>query len=276
MRSYAFLILGAALLAGCVTGGQGRVGPANIELVRIPAGAFEMGSPQQEGGREADERPHRVTISRPFYMGKHEVTREQWTAVMGSEPWAGKRLVLEGKDLPAIYVTWDDAQAFVSRLNAMEGSGRYRLPTEAEWEYAARGGSADAFPGEANKLGWYADNSGRQVIDAQAAWSDDHQTRLNALAANGARYYPVGSAAPNPFGLYDMHGNLWEWVADWYGEYPAGPVVDPRGPATGETRSVRGGSWSLPKHFARSASRDKDPPGHTAPALGFRVARDLD
>jgi len=286
------LILAAsALLAGCaVQAGEGAQSTPSLQangkifesphtgmkFVRIEGGSFTMGTPADEEFREADETQHQVLISQPFYLGTYEVTRKEWKAVMGSQPWKGMALAPEGDQMPANYVNWEDAQAFVNRLNRLEGTDAYRLPTEAEWEYAARAGSTGPFPGDPFALGWFADNSGRTRVDAMALWDDDHEVRLRRILANGALYHSVGGADPNPWGLHDMHGNVWEWVHDWHGSYPVGPVTDPTGPASGTRRSVRGGSWSLPFHYGRSGSRDQDPPEHLAPALGFRIARDVE
>jgi formylglycine-generating enzyme required for sulfatase activity len=217
-----------------------------MEFVPIPAGAFMMGSAQGNN----DERPsHQVTISRPFYLGKYEVTQAQWEAVMGSNPsrFTGQ------PDRPVEQVSWDDVQAFIRKLNEKEGGTMYRLPTEAEWEYAARAGSTTAYsfgddPGQLGEYAWYTDNSGGQT-------------------------HPVGQRQPNAWGLYDMHGNVWEWVQDWYGTYAAEPVTDPQGPSSGSNRVVRGGSWRNGARFCRSAYRFYAHPGDRIVDLGFRLLR---
>lgn len=218
-----------------------------MELVLIPAGSFQMGA---EKG-EADERPVRqVTISRPFYMGKYEVTQAQWQALMGNNP----SLFQGDPQRPVEQVSWDDAQAFLKALTTKEGGARYRLPTEAEWEYAARAGSTAAysFGDDATQLGkyaWYKDNAGDQT-------------------------HPVGKMQPNAWGLYDMHGNVWEWVQDWYGPYSAGAVKDPQGPDVGTHRMRRGCAWNNAASICRTANR-YSVVGFRDDFLGFRVVREV-
>jgi formylglycine-generating enzyme required for sulfatase activity len=216
-----------------------------MEFVLLPAGTFTMGS---EDG-ESDERPpHQVTISRPFYLGKYEVTQGQWRAVMGNNP----SLFQGDARLPVEQVWWSDVNDFIGKLNAKEGGNRYRLPTEAEWEYAARAGSTSAysFGNEVSRLGeyaWYRDNS-------------------------GGKTHPVGQLKPNAWGLYDMHGNVMEWVQDWYGRYPAEPVTNPQGPASGSHRMRRGGAWNSVAAVCRSTNR-YSVPGFRDDFLGFRLVR---
>ena len=178
-----------------------------MEFVLIEPGTFEMGSPETEAGRFDDETLHPVTLSQPFYLGKTEVTQGQWEAVMGDNPSYFSDC---GRTCPVEQVSWEDAQEFIAALNRREGVETYRLPTEAEWEYAARAGTQTAyhFGDDAARLGayaWYLDNSGRAD---PPGWAE----------------------AAEWLGLFDMHGNVWEWVADWYGDYPRGAVTDPRGP----------------------------------------------
>ena len=166
---------------------------SGMEFVWVPPGEFRMGSKSSEA--DDDERPRmRVRISRGFFLGKYEVTQGQWEAVMGSNP---SRFDGCGPDCPVENVSWDDVQEFIRRLNAREGGNRYRLPTEAEWEYAARAGTNGDHYGNLAAIAWHEDNSGN-------------------------RTHPVGRKAPNEWGLYDMLGNVWEWVEDWYGGYPGG------------------------------------------------------
>ncbi|MGB2614611.1 MAG: SUMF1/EgtB/PvdO family nonheme iron enzyme [Phycisphaerae bacterium] len=232
-----------------------------IELVFIPAGEFLMGSPASEARRDNDETQHRVTLTKGFYLGATEVTQAQWQAVMGSNP---SRFKGDGR-LPAEKVSWNDCQAFCRKAG-----GGLRLPTESEWEYACRAGTQTRFSfGDADSaLGdyaWYGSNSGK-----------------------GAPH-PVGQKRPNAWGLYDMHGNVWEWCADWYvKDYPGGAVTDPTGPAAVpgppelSRRVMRGGScsdWRLPKDtlpgVCRSANRSDHGPRFRFIYLGFRVAVDL-
>jgi formylglycine-generating enzyme required for sulfatase activity len=211
-------------------------------FVRIEAGEFMMGSEQGD----ADEKPvHRVRISRPFEMGKYEITQAQWQAVMRSNPSNFK-----GGNLPVEQVSWGDAQQFIQKLNEMNDGYVYRLPTEAEWEYASRAGSKGEYAGELDAMAWYDKNS-------------------------GSRTQPVGQKQPNAWGLYDMHGNVWEWCEDWYSEsyYAQSPGTDPQGPASGSYRVSRGGSWLHGAANLRSAYRGRGTPDGRGNFLGFRLAR---
>ena len=235
-----------------------------MDFVLISAGTFLMGS--ADGAAPDDEKPqHRVTIGKPFYLGKYEVTQTQWRAVMGSSPYLETRSNdfyhlpgmagrLNGPNNPAT-VSWNDAQEFIKRLNVKEGHGRYRLSTEAEWEYAARAGTGTAysFGDDAADLGrfaWYGEDF-----------------------ASGSTH-PVGQKAANPWGLYDMHGNVWEWVQDWYGErhYANSPALDPGGPQTGSKRVVRGGSWHQSATSWRSAFRRQYDADYRGISIGIRLA----
>jgi formylglycine-generating enzyme required for sulfatase activity len=232
-----------------------------VEFVLIPAGTFMMGTPIEQldaiAGGDQDYRnriehetpQHQVEISQPFYLGKYPVTQRQWEMVMGATPSRFK-----GDNLPVERVSWNDVQAFIKKLNEREGVDHYRLPSEAEWEYACRAGSTGlySFGDDAARLGeyaWYKENS-------------DEKT------------HPVGEKKPNTWGLYDMHGNVWEWVQDRYDEnyYQNSLNVDPQGPNAGAFRVYRGGSWSAPALFARSAVRFASLPGVRIGYLGFRCA----
>jgi formylglycine-generating enzyme required for sulfatase activity len=238
---------------------SGETGPAAEEVITnsvgmtvrlIPAGTFQMGSPKGEKGRFDNERQHQVFLSRPFYLQTTPVTQGQWRQVMGSTPASFQ----EGwEDCPVEKVSWDEAQEFVAKLNQMEEIDAYRLPTEAEWEYACRAGTTTRFGcgDEEAKLpdyAWFAENS-------------------------GGKTHPVGQKEPNAWGLYDMHGNVWEWCQDWYEEYPPGPVTDPPGSDTGEYRVLRGGSWGNFSGYLRSAVRYLIDPDNRSNYVGFRVAR---
>ncbi|MDR2124264.1 MAG: formylglycine-generating enzyme family protein [Desulfovibrio sp.] len=223
-----------------------------MEFVLIPAGSFMMGSEARD-----NEKPRRrVSIGKAFYLGKYAVTQAQWTALMEENPsW------FRGADLPVEQVFWDQAQEFINRLNRREGHTRYRLPTEAEWEYAARAGRDDADPVAAD-----ADALGR------VAWYDRN---------SGNSTHPVGQKEPNAWGLYDMLGNVNEWVQDRFAAdyYAHGPAQDPPGPESGALRVRRGGSWSDEAANCRVAARAFDapteslcgPPGCRLGDLGFRV-----
>ena len=205
-----------------------------------------MGSPAEAEDHEEDETLHQVTISQPFYLGKYEVTQAQWRAVMGDNPSFFRNC---GDTCPVEGMSWEEVETFIAELNARTGETTYRLPTEAEWEYAARAGTQTTYHfGDAeSELCRYANHA-----DSSTGLRWRNTTCSDGVADEPA---PVGSYQPNQWGLYDMHGNVWEWVADWYGEYPAGPVTDPQGPATGSSRVGRGGGW-------RS----------TAPRVGWSIA----
>jgi formylglycine-generating enzyme required for sulfatase activity len=223
-----------------------------MQFVLIPAGTFLMGSGSEEEGDEDEQPRHQVTISQPFYLQITPVTQGQWQRVMGENPSYFQEC---GEDCPVENVSWNDAQEFIKKLNRLEKTDRYRLPTEAEWEYACRAGNTQSYcfgDGEAElgQYAWYADNSQKST-------------------------HPVGRLKPNAWGLYDMHGNVYEWCQDWYGEYPSGPVSDPKGPSAGEYRVLRGGSWDGEAGDVRSAYRLRLTPGYRYGHEGFRVARDF-
>jgi len=226
-----------------VTGGG--IGPYNIEFVTVAAGEFQMGS---TNGYSFEQPVHRVIISKSFQLGKYEITQGQWKAVMGSNP-----SYFKGDDnLPVEQVSWDDAQAFMAKLNALNDGYRYRLPTEAEWEYACRAGTTGDYGGTGNldEMGWYNNNS-------------------------GSKTHVVGTKKANTWGLYDMHGNVWEWVQDWYSSdyYSSSPLTDPPGPTSGSGRVGRGGGWGVGAGGCRSAVRNAGWPGGTYDFLGFRLLR---
>lgn len=223
-----------------------------LRVVRIPAGRFQMGSPTSEVGRATDEAPVReVSISRPFWLGAWEVTQEQWQSVMGSNP-STFQPATNASQLPAERVSWIDAQDFLNRLNAL-GLGRFRLPTEAEWEYAARAGSSERFS--------FGDDPEYRTL-ANHAWFYSR--------AEG-RSHPVGTKRPNAWNLYDMYGNVWEWCSDWFAPYPPGPAADPQGPPTGREKVIRGGSWFNEPEALRSANRHRHTPESRQTNLGLRL-----
>jgi formylglycine-generating enzyme required for sulfatase activity len=209
-----------------------------IELVYIAPGAFVMGSPVSEAGREDDEVQHQVTISNGFYLGRCEVTQEQWVRIMGANPSEFKGV---GDDAPVEQVRWVECQAFCQKA----GNGM-RLPTEAEWEYACRAGTTGAYAGtgELDTMGW----------------ARDKRTT-----------HSVGQKEPNAWGLYDMHGNVWEWCADLYGPYPAGAVTDPEGAAASIYRVYRGGRHFGCDQMCRSARRNQRGPDSLNWRVGLRV-----
>jgi len=236
-----------------------------MTFVRIPAGTFTMGSPPGEPYRDHRETPHRVTISKSFYLQTTEVTLGQWRALMGRGWWLFDQR--PGPDtLPVSRVCWHDVEAFIKRLNDL-GEGRYRLPTEAEWEYAARAGSQSAYF-------WGDRVDCRKAMFANNSMDmDDCQKTIDAMGLPLDGPAPVRSYPPNAWGVYDMHGNVWEWVADWFGPYAAGDQVDPAGPATGTMRIKRGGSWFKHGYSMRSANRAQIHPATRLKTTGFRLVR---
>ncbi|MBU1276076.1 MAG: formylglycine-generating enzyme family protein [Proteobacteria bacterium] len=237
-----------------------------MNFVLIPPGAFNMGSPESEPGHQRREVPHQVNITRPFYMQTTEVTLKQWQAVMGHRWMTTKRP--GGPDCPVTQVSWFQAEQFIYKLNH-HGKATYRLPTEAEWEYAARAGGSGSYPwgeGIDCNRAMYANNSLKNH-DCQKYY------RSRGLPADGPA--PVKSFPPNAWGLYDMAGNVWEWVSDWLAPYPAGPVNDPKGPVNGEWRVRRGGSWFGVPHYLRSANRNFAHPASKYSTLGFRLVKEI-
>ena len=236
-----------------------RQNDVGMRMVYIPPGTFMMGSPKDELGRDEDERHHQVTLSKGFYLQSTEVTQRQWIDVMGANPSHFENC---GMDCPVESITWHEAQAFVDKVNAMHNTRRYRLPTEAEWEYACRAGSPGAFyRGE--------------MIEGECGYNEmlDAIGWYHRNAENGT--HPVGMKDPNAWGLYDMHGNVWEWCGDREGEYAFTPSTDPSGPSTGLARVRRGGSWSHYPMFCRAANRSWHNPNDGAPNLGLRLAMDV-
>lgn len=222
------------------------VGLGPDQFVLIQPGTFQMGSTNGD----ADERPvHAVTLTQAFYLQKTEVTQEQWRSVMGSNP---SHFDGCGDDCPVESVSWNDTQDFIARLNMANPGANYRLPTEAEWEYAARAETSGDYgaTGDPGGMGWYSGNS-------------------------SGRTHPVAQKRANAWGLYDMHGNVWEWVLDWYssGYYAASPATNPSGPLSGTSRVLRGGSWDFNANYARSAYRVRYNPNSRYNFFGFRLAR---
>ncbi|MFM2095378.1 MAG: hypothetical protein RIS70_2502 [Planctomycetota bacterium] len=243
-----------------------------MKLKLIPAGTFTMGS--VKGG--ASELSHEVTLTKPFYLGAYEVTQEQYERVIGVNPSQFKN-----PRKPVETVTWDDAVEFcrtLSELPEEKAAGRvYRLPTEAEWEYACRAGTTTEYSfgdseNDLSRHGWFGNNSGKSVLDAAKLLASDEQNYEKLLLKNGCQTHPVGEKQPNAWGLYDMHGNVWEWCSDRFGDYLKTEVIDPVGPETGSNRVRRGGSWRMVAATCRSAFRGKSFPLTRDAILGFRVA----
>lgn len=211
-------------------------GGVTLEMVWCSPGTFTMGS--DKGDRDATL--HQVTLTKGFWMGKTEVTQAQWKSVMGNNPSNNK-----GDDRPVVNVSWDDCQEFCKNTGL-------QLPTEAQWEYACRAGSTGEYAGTGNldDMGWYCGNSGSET-------------------------HPVGTKQPNAWGLYDLHGNVWEWCADWYGDYPSGAVTDPQGSSSGSSRVLRGGSWDNSAGGCTSSFRSSRSPSYANCFYGFRLVRTL-
>jgi len=240
-------------------------GGATMDLVWVQPGTFLMGSPDSEDERETTEGPqHHVTISQGFYLGKCEVTQAQWQSVMGTTPWSGQGRVQEHPNHPAVYISWHDVQAFIGALNEAAGEEAYRMPTEAEAEYASRAGTTTPWS-------FGADGS----LVGQYAWHAGNTTEVGEDYA-----HMVGTKLPNPWGLYDMHGNVNEWCQDfgWSGDsgpgwYTGEPRIDPTGPATGSRRIVRNGDFAHSARYLRSAYRHHYAPSVKYFHFGARVVR---
>ena len=253
----------AALLVAIAVARLSAPGPADfyietttgMVLVAIRPGSFMMGSPETEVGRNDDEYAHRVTIPHLFYMGRHEVTQTEWKHVMGSNPsfFAGC------ERCPVEQVNFDEVNHFLAKINAGTSSMRFRLPTEAEWEYACRAGTTTPF------------NTGTELSTDQANFDGRYPAADNEDGAAHEKTLPAGGYPPNAWGLYDMHGNVWEWTNDWYGPYEPRRDNDPRGADSGVKRVIRGGSWHFDANSARCALRYTHAPQDRGYSLGFRM-----
>ncbi len=236
-----------------------------LEMVRIPAGTFTMGAPVEERARhEWEWLPHSVTISQDFYLGKYEVTQAQWQTVMRFNPAKEHGT---GPNFPVYYVSWNDCQKFIRRLIEL-GLGTFRLPTEAEWEYACRAGTTTRFShGDVLDCGDVCERC--EIHDQYMWWCGNNRPQ-------GVK--EVGLKQPNAWGLYDMHGNIYEWCLDWWeNPFERGPVVDPQGPKTGTHRILRGGGWSFDALGCRSAFRYGYAPDNprSYSGFGFRLVKEV-
>ncbi|MEM9364585.1 MAG: SUMF1/EgtB/PvdO family nonheme iron enzyme [Planctomycetota bacterium] len=234
----------------------GFLNTAGIKMILIPAGTFSMGSPSTNAITATDTNPrHPISISRSFYMAETEVTQTQWRSVMGTKPWEGSDRVLEGPEYPATHVSWEDAVLYCQRLSLKE-QRTYRLPTEAEWEYACRGGTDTVYC----------------FGDEPSALADHGWFHQNAYAAGENHAHRVAQKRPNAFGLFDMHGNVWEWCSDWYSRdfYTKSRSIDPSGPSSGAYRVLRGGCWGNYDWLCGSASRYRLAPNSKTFIHGFR------
>ena len=272
-------VVGMVLLCGIAQGAEPQTvtNTIGMVLIEIPAGKFTMGSPLSEEDHQPTESQVAVTLTKPFWLGQTEVTQGQWQAVMGTEPWKGKGGVQIDKDCPATCVSWADAVEFCDLLTELERKAgkmstkrAYRLPTEAEWEYACRAGATTK----------YSFGEDESKLNSHAWWGGFDKEALKARENKpgpgnaGHEWYAhrVGMKKPNASGLYDMHGNACEWCSDRYDEKLSGGS-DPVGPKGGENRVNRGGSWGCSPAAVRSAYRASVPPSLSNFDIGFRVAR---
>ena len=238
-----------------VAKGQPFSNTLGMSFVKIKGGSFLMGSPPGELGQSGYESPqHQVTLTRGFYMQTTEVTQEQWQKIMGTNPAQYNGCL----KCPVENITWDDAVEFIRRLNILEKTNKYRLPSEAEWEYACRAGSKTAF-------------ANGPITDSQC---DDPKLKEMAWFCV-QNPHPVAQKKPNAWGLYDMHGNVWEWCQDWYYDYTGAPQTNPLGPTEGRLKIFRGGSYYDAAWSCRSAQRYYDNPTTPSYLVGFRLVRDL-
>src|SRR5262245_7780038 len=259
MKQILCLPLAAALPIGIALHAQPMDPPKHftndigIKFAWVPPGTFIMGSPNDEKGRNEDEVQHKVRLTKGFYMGVTTVTKGQWNAVMDQAAGLPRR----DRDLPMEKVSWDDCHEFIKKLRARDGKP-YRLPTEAEWEYACRAGTTTSY---------YCGNT----LSAQQANFGKGMKGQSKLATT-----PVGSYPAEPWGLHDMHGNVWQWCQDWFGGYPQKVAVDPQGPKEGKDRVLRGGSFTDSAPHCRSATRHKFEPNGRDHITGFRVCLFVD
>ncbi len=219
-------------------------------------GTFLMGSPKDEPERFGDELQHEVTLTKGFWMADTPVTQALWEVIMGENPSEFK-----GKDRPVERISWEDAQAFVAKMNGLKAELKLCLPTEAQWEYACRAESATPFC-------W-----GDQINSTLVNFDGNHPYNKGSPSQYRAETVAVKELPCNDWGLYQMHGNVWEWCQDWFGDYPAEPVIDPQGPESGDSRVLRGGSWFDYGGYCRSALRDHYDPSVRSYNIGFRLAR---
>ncbi|MBQ7819223.1 MAG: formylglycine-generating enzyme family protein [Bacteroidales bacterium] len=227
----------------------------NMEMVYVEGGTFMMGATSEQGGDARNEElpAHNVQLD-SYYIGAHEVTQAQWQAVMGNNPSHFK-----GDDFPVEQISWEEAIAFCGELSRLTGK-TYTLPTEAQWEYAARGGQKS----ENSKY------SGSFVVDV-VAWYSENSATSKILFFEKERSHSVGTKRPNELGIYDMSGNVWEWCSDWYGNYSYSPETNPIGPVAGEGKVIRGGSWYDNAASCRVSSRRKLAPSNNNSEYGFRI-----
>ena len=234
-------------------------------MIKVEGGTFSMGATSEQGSdADDDEKPiHSVTLS-DYYIGETEVTQELWEAVMGSNP----SRFTGNNQRPVESVSWKDCQKFIKELNRLTGK-EFRLPTEAEWEYAARGGKYSrgywySGSNDADEVAWYWQNSGDKYLSE--AWNYD------SIIENNCKTHPVKTKKVNELGLYDMSGNVYEWCNDWYGSYQSNSQTNPTGPSEGEYRVLRGGSWCNGDRSVRVSLRSRSTPAYRSYICGLRLA----
>lgn len=233
----------------------------NMEFVKIPKGSFQMGATKVNNNSKSIP-VHHVTISSDFWLGRTEVTQNQWQKIMGNEelhpekpsPFRGVN-----SDYPVVGVAYFDVKRFLQRLNEQSNEYRFRLPTEAEWEYACRAGTTTPF------------SHGLRLTDSFANFNVEVPSKYSTLGKSLKHPSAVGGYTPNPWGLYDMHGNVWEWVNDWYGPYSKEKATNPKGPDSGKEKILRGGSWYFGAENAKSSYRRTHEPGLWGFSIGFRI-----
>ena len=274
-RKILFIIAATMLLSGCKKytdlsainfEDYFYVNGVSFEMVYVEGGSFDMGATYEKGSDAYDwEKPvHRVTLS-DYYIGKCEVTQELWKAVMGGNPSHFK-----GAQKPVESVSWNDCQEFVSRLSILTGR-TFRLPTEAEWEYAARGGKKSLHykysgSGNIDDVAWYWKNSGDRYLQGT-----DRDWDRDIIENNNCRTHAVGTKTVNELGIYDMSGNVWEWCSDWYGDYSAGAQTNPQGPSSGSDRVRRGGCGRSKAGHCQVSYRGDSAPSYSSKSLGLRL-----
>jgi formylglycine-generating enzyme required for sulfatase activity len=251
---------------------KGASGEAKVNIkdgltyVWIAPGSFQMGCSPGDSECSDEEKPaHKVTIANGLWIGQTLVTQAAYKRVRGNNPSH-----FHGNQLPVDSVAWDKANAYCAAVGM-------RLPTEAEWEYAARAGSMKSRYGDLDTIAWYADNSGNRRIDSAALYAKDANGYQNQMTANDNRTHEVGQKPANAWKLYDMLGNVWEWTSDWYNEryYSESPSRDPQGPLSGRSRVVRGGTWAVSAEMVRVSFRGRDEPSNAYYTIGFRCAGEL-
>lgn len=230
-----------------------------MEFVMINPGKFMMGTPPGEEGQFKGSYYHEVEITKPFYIGKYEVTQEQWEIITGNNPSHFKDL---GKEYPVENINWFEIKEFIKKLNELTGE-KFRLPTEAEWEFVCRAGTITPF------------STGENITTEEANYCGEFPYKNFPKGICPESTKPVGSFKPNPWGVYDMHGNVWEWCEDWFCDYPDKFVKDPIGNCETDLKVIRGGSWYFNAESARSARRYTHNPNDRGFSLGFRLVREI-